>query len=228
MYNRYMAEPLDIPAQLSLSAFIAGEAHDLKSPFNRILGFHKLVLKGLDGPISDQAREDLTISYQNSQFALQLLSGLIDAARLSEGRYTPSPAVYRLDEVVAQAAQEWKRQSPREKTVEVRLNVRPVETLIDEALLRRSLVYWMNYVLEFVAGPAVLSLAGEQSGGLCLLAVTSLGEPAQAPPVCDITLYGYIALQFWELCQGILRSVESTGHGAAVQLSLGISDVHPG
>ena len=55
-----MSKILQIPNEIDLAAFISKEAHDIKSPFNRALGFLKLVLEGFDGPISEQAKNDLT------------------------------------------------------------------------------------------------------------------------------------------------------------------------
>jgi signal transduction histidine kinase len=77
-----MSKELHVPSEIDLAAFVSKEAHDLKSPFNRALGFLKLVLKGMDGPISDQAKEDLTIAYLNIQYTLAMISALVDMARL--------------------------------------------------------------------------------------------------------------------------------------------------
>ena len=44
---------LELPEQVDLVHFISREAHDLRSPFNQVVGFTKIVLNGLDGPLTD-------------------------------------------------------------------------------------------------------------------------------------------------------------------------------
>ncbi len=61
-------------------------AHDLKTPINAITGFSKVILKGIDGPITDFQREDLTSIYEAGQRLLVMVDDLFavrkqDAAR---------------------------------------------------------------------------------------------------------------------------------------------------
>jgi signal transduction histidine kinase len=82
---------LNFPEELDLAAFISEEAHDLKSPFNRILGFTKMLMKGMSGPITDMQKDDLTTVYQNGSQAMTMMSNLVDMARLGRGEKSFSP-----------------------------------------------------------------------------------------------------------------------------------------
>lgn len=60
--------------------------HDLKTPINAITGFSRVMLKGIDGPITDFQREDLTSIYEAGQRLLTMINDLYavqkqDAAR---------------------------------------------------------------------------------------------------------------------------------------------------
>ncbi|MBN1248289.1 MAG: HAMP domain-containing histidine kinase [Anaerolineae bacterium] len=60
--------------------------HDLKTPINAITGFSRVMLKGIDGPITDFQREDLTSIYDAGQRLLTMIDDLYavrkqDAAR---------------------------------------------------------------------------------------------------------------------------------------------------
>ncbi len=81
-----------LPTDLDLVEFISKEAHDLKSPFNRILGFTKMLLKGMSGPLTDMQKDDLTVVYENSAQAMTAMSDLVDMARLSRGKKRFRPA----------------------------------------------------------------------------------------------------------------------------------------
>ena len=208
-----MSENTPIPTELNLVDFIAEAAHDLKSPFNRSLGFTKMVLKGMDGPLSDQAREDLNIAYQNNQYALLLMSSLIEAARLSNPEYALYPAACSVEALLSQAAADWKKQYPKQKNAAVVVVAQDLQVRVDEVMLRRCLVYWLNYLLEFIpetAGqpPEVnIQIEALQEGPNCMLTLRSHAIQLQTPPNHEQALYGFIARRIVELHGGtLLRS----------------------
>ncbi len=50
--------------------------HDLKTPINAITGFSKVILKGIDGPITDFQQEDLTAIFEAGRQLLAMLDDL--------------------------------------------------------------------------------------------------------------------------------------------------------
>src|SRR5512136_961698 len=77
--------PLEFPSQIDLVNFVSHYANDLRSPFNRMMGFLKIVLKGQDGPLTDLQKEDLNTVYQNSISAFTMVANLIDISRFIAG-----------------------------------------------------------------------------------------------------------------------------------------------
>lgn len=67
------------------SRFLAHMSHELREPLTNIIGFSRLILKGLDGPINDQQQEDLQIIYANSQHLLGLINDLLDVSQIEAG-----------------------------------------------------------------------------------------------------------------------------------------------
>lgn len=67
------------------SRFLAHMSHELREPLNNMIGFSRLILKGLDGPINDQQRQDLQIIYANSQHLLGLINDLLDISQIEAG-----------------------------------------------------------------------------------------------------------------------------------------------
>jgi signal transduction histidine kinase len=68
---------------------LASIAHDLRSPLNAVIGFSKLMLKGIDGPLSDMQSSDVDAIHTNGNTMLQMVDGLIDLARIEAGWYQP-------------------------------------------------------------------------------------------------------------------------------------------
>jgi signal transduction histidine kinase len=67
------------------SRFLAHMSHELREPLTNIIGFSRLILKGLDGPISDRQRKDLHIIHANSQHLLGLINDLLDVSQIEAG-----------------------------------------------------------------------------------------------------------------------------------------------
>jgi len=67
------------------SRFLTHMSHELREPLTNIIGFSRLILKGMDGPISDQQRQDLQIVYANSQHLLGLINDLLDISQIEAG-----------------------------------------------------------------------------------------------------------------------------------------------
>ena len=214
-----MARELHIPTEVNLATFISKEAHDLKSPFNRALGFLKLVLKGMDGPISDQAQDDLTVAYQNTQYSLAMMSALVDIARLDREERDPTLDAFPVDYLLQQALSEWTRKYHKENTVQLSLSAIEAEIQVDEIMIRQCFAYWVSYVNEFVQGDAAISISAEEQSEACIFTIHSTGEKRLAPE-CDLTLYGIAGKGILDLHQGELLKLEEEEQGALVQFSL--------
>lgn len=215
-----MATNLIIPTEIDLVAFISKGAHDLKSPFNRVLGFLKLVINGLDGPISEEAQLDLNTAYQNSQYALMMMSGLVEMARLKGGERELLIEDFDLDQLVAQVVSDWKRHSPKESLVELVASAPPVILPGDEILFRQGLENWISFVVEFVQEEIQVDIQVEEGPDTCQFTIRSQGKKLRPPLECDLTLYGYVARKIIELHQGVMQRAEENEQGALVQFTL--------
>ncbi len=54
------------------SMFLANMSHELRTPLNSIIGFSRVILKGIDGPVSELQGQDLTAIYNSGQHLLGL------------------------------------------------------------------------------------------------------------------------------------------------------------
>ncbi|MGC9399445.1 MAG: sensor histidine kinase [Anaerolineae bacterium] len=65
--------------------------HDLKTPLNSITGFSKVVLKGIDGPINDIQRQDLTTVFESGRRLLAMIDDVLGTMERDARKRQPAP-----------------------------------------------------------------------------------------------------------------------------------------
>jgi signal transduction histidine kinase len=219
-YNQVMPQELQIPSEIDLTAFLSKEAHDLKSPFNRALGFIKLVLDGFDGPIPEQAEEDLTVAYKNTQYTIMMMDALVDIARLRRRENDLVLDAYPVDFILKQTISAWKRKYHKSVPGNISYYAPEVQILADEIMIRQCISHWVSYVIEFVLEPVAIDIHVVEQSETCLFTIRSNGRPRLDPPECDLTLFGFVARGILNLHQGVLILLEKDDEGALVKFSL--------
>ncbi|NIS82863.1 MAG: PAS domain S-box protein [Anaerolineales bacterium] len=68
------------------SQFLANMSHELRTPLNSIIGFSRVILKGIDGPITETQEQDLTAIYNAGQHLLGLINDILDVSRIEAGK----------------------------------------------------------------------------------------------------------------------------------------------
>lgn len=65
--------------------FLANMSHELRTPLNNIIGFSRLMLKGIEGTLTEQQQQDLQIIYQDGMHLLGLINDLLDISQIEAG-----------------------------------------------------------------------------------------------------------------------------------------------
>jgi PAS domain S-box-containing protein len=68
------------------SQFLANMSHELRTPLNSIIGFSRVILKGIDGPVNETQTQDLQAIYNAGQHLLGLINDLLDISRIEAGK----------------------------------------------------------------------------------------------------------------------------------------------
>jgi signal transduction histidine kinase/DNA-binding response OmpR family regulator/putative methionine-R-sulfoxide reductase with GAF domain len=66
--------------------FLANMSHELRTPLNSIIGFSRVILKEIDGPLTDMQRTDLQTIYDSGQHLLALINNLLEVAKIEAGK----------------------------------------------------------------------------------------------------------------------------------------------
>jgi signal transduction histidine kinase/HAMP domain-containing protein len=82
------------------SQFLANMSHELRTPLNSIIGFSRVVLKGIDGPVTDRQREDLEAIHNSGQHLLGLINDILDVSKIEAGKMELSFESVDLDEII--------------------------------------------------------------------------------------------------------------------------------
>ncbi len=68
------------------SQFLANMSHELRTPLNSIIGFSRVILKGIDGPITEMQQVDLNAIYNSGQHLLRLINDILDLSKIEAGK----------------------------------------------------------------------------------------------------------------------------------------------
>jgi len=68
------------------SQFLANMSHELRTPLNSIIGFSRVILKEIDGPLTDMQRTDLQAVYNSGQHLLGLINDILEVAKMDSGK----------------------------------------------------------------------------------------------------------------------------------------------
>ncbi len=80
--------------------FLAAMSHELRTPLNSIIGFSRVILKGIDGPMTDMQEQDITTIYDSGRHLLGLVNDILDQAKIEAGKMELSFAYFKLQNVI--------------------------------------------------------------------------------------------------------------------------------
>ena len=213
---------IDLPTQIDLTRFISNQAHDLRTPFNHITGFSKMLLNTVGAaPLTDFQKEDLGTVYRSGMRALTMLNGLIDIARINQHEKEPNPKDTDIEQLIAQGLAQWKKFNPG-ADLQLDYQVLTSEKTIctDEQLGRQIISNFVSYVALFCDSQEAVTIIADEEPGWFLFAFTSVGVKARLPSEMDQEMFGFVNRALIELQNGQIRQVEETDSGAMVRFAL--------
>lgn len=82
------------------SQFLANMSHELRTPLNSIIGFSRVILKGIDGPLTDLQQQDLGTIHESGKHLLGLVNDILDQAKIEAGKMELSNSHFSVAELV--------------------------------------------------------------------------------------------------------------------------------
>jgi K+-sensing histidine kinase KdpD len=212
---------INLPTQIDLNQFISMQAHDLRTPFNHITGFGKMLLNTVgDAPLTDFQKEDLGTIYRSGMRALTLLNGLIDIARINRHEKEPNLKDTDIEQLIAQGLAQWKKFNPGadiQLDYQVLTSAKTIRT--DEQIGRQIISSLVAYVALYCEGKAAVSITTADDADGFLFTFTSAGVKAHLTSELDREMFGYVNRALIEMLNGRIRQAEETEDGAIVRFS---------
>ncbi|MCC6298540.1 MAG: GAF domain-containing protein [Anaerolineales bacterium] len=138
------------------SQFLANMSHELRTPLNSIIGFSRVILKGIDGPITDMQQQDLTAIYNSGQHLLGLINDVLDLARIEAGKMELNFEEVNLADMV-QSVLSTAKGLVKEKPIQLVSNV-PTDTLAargDTMRIRQIFINLLSNAAKFTDEGAI-------------------------------------------------------------------------
>jgi K+-sensing histidine kinase KdpD len=212
---------INFPTQVDLEEKISVWAHDLRSPFNHVLGFTKMVLNGQSGPLTDLQKEDLTTAFRSALRAMSQLNNLIEIARLQRGEKVVNRVSVELQAFIDQTIAQWQKNNPG---VEM-----PIATILTADLssveLDKQQTDWIlnslfSYLSAYSAGTGSLTLEiGEENDAL-VFTLHQIGITKKGYDEMNMEMFAQICQAYIELQGGEIRQSELEESEALIQFGL--------
>ena len=211
-----------LPSHIDLDQFISVQAHDLRTPFNHVIGFSKMTLNTVgDAPLTNFQKEDLGTVYRSGLRALGMMNGLIDIARINRHEKEPNSTDVNIEQLIEQSLAQWKKFNPG---TEVQTETHILTTLktlhVDEQLIRQVVTGFVAYVAQYCEARTKVTITVEEEPNWSTFTFTSSGAKARQPSELDLEMLGYVNRAFVEISSGEIRKAEENDDGAIVQFSL--------
>jgi signal transduction histidine kinase len=214
-----LIKKLDLPTKIELEQFISVQAHDLRSPFNQVIGFGKMLINTIkDEPLSDMQKEDLNTVYRGAMRSLNLVNALIDIARFNRDEKTAFPAETDIEKLMEHCLAQWKKFHPGDETaIQIRNLLPSTKVYLDEMLTQQLIIGTIAYVALFCEPKATVQLTVEEDAGGTAFTFASQGTKAQFISEMDLEMLGYVNRACVEVQKGTLPRAEENDDGALIQ-----------
>ena len=204
--------------QFDLNDFLNWASHDLKTPLNSVIGFTKIVLKGIDGPINETQETDLTAAFTAGQRTLALISYLVDIARLNRGQMQLLREDNDIKEIIDETTTRWKAQNPS-APLNMDVNINNSIFNVDKMQMRQVISHLLTFVaLRVTEGTVSLSI--NDSDNTLKVLVHSNGKKAVDKSEMDSAMLTFITSSLIKLHGGQMDDPQETDDGLMLKFSL--------
>lgn len=201
-----------------LDDFLSWAAHDLKTPLNSVIGFTKVVLKGIDGPVNEVQETDLSTAFTAGQRMLALVSYLVEIARLNNGHTKLSREESSITDIITETSNRWKSQNPT-KPLSIETNIANPTFNLDKAQMRQTISHLLTFASVRVTEGTV-SLSASDSESALKIRVQSYGKKPIDKSEMDSAMLGFITTSLVKLHGGQMDDPQETEDGLLLRFSL--------
>jgi signal transduction histidine kinase len=197
------------------SEFLANMSHELRTPLNAIIGFSDLMQHKLFGPLSQRYEEYAVLINESGHHLLNLVSDVLDLAKIEAGKFSISPEPVDLREVANYCIQLVERNADeRGIALTTDLSDCPPTIIADARACRQILLNLLSNAVKFSRDGGQVDIMAAIVGDCVRIIVRDdgIGIPAAA--------LSRIGHAFEQASNDPLRAREGTGLGLALVRAL--------
>jgi len=148
------------------SQFLANMSHELRTPLNSIIGFSRVILKGIDGPTSDLQQQDLNAIYNSGQHLLNLINDVLDLSKIEAGKMDLSIEDNVSLEELINSVMSTAKGLVKDKPIELRSNLTPQLPQVrgDTTRIRQVIINLISNAAKFTEQGTITVEAEGQNG----------------------------------------------------------------
>jgi signal transduction histidine kinase len=158
------------------SQFLANMSHELRTPLNAIIGFSELLRNQIFGPLQKQYRDYAGIIHESGHHLLNLVSDILDIAKIEAGKFVLDIQDIDLAESVAYCTRLVKTRADEQGVKLVTLL--PAQGLTfaaDQRAFRQILLNLLSNAIKFSRSGDEVEISAEIRGGALALTVRDHG-----------------------------------------------------
>ena len=197
------------------SEFLANVSHELRTPLNAIIGFSEMMLSGAYGSLGDEKYEEYCRDIRESgSFLLDIISDILDMARLDAGRVDLNPERIEIEQLVTETAEEHK-DAAASAGLKIETHIRSrLHISADRAAIRQVLGNVVSNAIKFSNEDGVVRIHGMPFAGGARLEIsdTGIGIPKDA--------LEKLGRPFEQVQAQLIRDHKGSGLGLAIARSL--------
>lgn len=183
-----------------------------------MIGFTKVVLKGIDGPVNEIQTTDLTTAFNGGQRMLALISQLVEIARINNGNIKLVPEERNPENFLGEITDRWKIQNPAKPlTTDIQLSFPAIR--MDVLQMRQLVVHSLTFAAIRISEGTLHLTARDNDKGLNIT-VQSTGTKANDKMEMDTAMLSFIIPSLVKLLGGSAEEPQERDEGLLLNFSL--------
>ena len=180
------AQERAVSANKAKSRFLANMSHELRTPLNAVIGFTDLMRQRTFGPLGNERYEEYaTLIYDSGQLLLDLISDMLDMAKIEAGRLELNYERVDLNGTVEDCAR-MLRDRTENSGLEFTLSLpqEPLFLIADKRAVKQVLLNLLTNAIKFTPAGGHVGVSVRYGDGLATITVrdTGVGIPASELP----------------------------------------------
>jgi cell cycle sensor histidine kinase DivJ len=158
------------------SEFLANMSHELRTPLNAILGFSDMMKSQIFGPLTAQYGEYAALIHESGEHLLNLVSDLLDIAKIEAGKFTLSFQAVDLPEALDYCVSMVRRRA-HERGVLLTLEAPPSKVVFsaDPRGFRQILINLLSNAIKFTRKDGTVKITVTTENGFVRIVVSDSG-----------------------------------------------------